>query len=254
MSIIILSSRKNPRTAIFAGGFLLIFSLLFFNPAQGQETGERFVKLRREMVDRDLRGRGIKDSRVLAAMEAVPRHRFVPKSQQLYAYEDRPLPIGDGQTISQPYIVAFMTELLQLNGSEKVLEIGTGSGYQTAVLARLANQVFSVEISATLAQRAKKLLQQMAFTNIEIKMGDGFFGWSERAPFEAILVTASAPKVPDALWDQLREGGRLVMPLGEPAETQKLVRVTKVSGQPVTEEITGVVFLPLTGAIQKQAR
>ena len=172
------------------------------------------------MVDRDLRSRGIKDARVLAVMESVPRHLFVPERLQSLAYEDRPLPIGEGQTISQPYIVAFMTGLLQLSGAEKVLEIGTGSGYQTAVLARLAAQVFSIEILPSLSRRAKKLLEEIGLINIELRTGDGFFGWEEAAPFDAILVTASAPKVPERLWHQLREGGRLVMPLGEPGRSQ----------------------------------
>jgi protein-L-isoaspartate(D-aspartate) O-methyltransferase len=204
------------------------------------------------MVDRDLRTRGIKDARVLAVMESVPRHLFVPERLQSLAYEDRPLPIGEGQTISQPYIVAFMTELLQLSGAEKVLEIGTGSGYQTAVLARLAARVFSIEILPSLSRRAKKLLGEIGLSNIELRTGDGFFGWEEAAPFDAILVTASAPKVPERLWHQLREGGRLVMPLGEPGRSQRLVRVKKAAGQPITEDLTDVLFVPLTGAIQKQ--
>jgi protein-L-isoaspartate(D-aspartate) O-methyltransferase len=259
MNITILSSRKNPKPTIFAGVFVVLLPSLFFASASRVESQsltfrDRFVQLRRDMVDQDLRGRGIKDARVLEAMESVPRHFFVPESLQSFAYEDRPLPIGDGQTISQPYIVALMTELLELKGTEKVLEIGTGSGYQAAVLARLARHVFSVEILPSLARRAKKLVDQMGFTNVEIKVGDGFFGWQEYAPFDAILLTASAPKAPEPLWKQLREGGRLVMPLGEPGETQRLVRIKKVSGRPITEEITGVIFVPLTGAIQTPHR
>jgi protein-L-isoaspartate(D-aspartate) O-methyltransferase len=231
---------------------LILTSLFFFDAAQGQDRGDLFLQMRRRMVDRDLRTRGIKDARVLAVMESVPRHLFVPERLQSLAYEDRPLPIGEGQTISQPYIVAFMTGLLQLSGAEKVLEIGTGSGYQTAVLARLAAQVFSIEILPSLSRRAKKLLEEIGLINIELRTGDGFFGWEEAAPFDAILVTASAPKVPERLWHQLREGGRLVMPLGEPGRSQRLVRVKKVAGQPITEELTDVLFVPLTGAIQKQ--
>jgi protein-L-isoaspartate(D-aspartate) O-methyltransferase len=184
-------------------------------------------------------------------MESIPRHLFVPQNLQSSAYEDRPLPIGEGQTISQPYIVAFMTELLELKGTEKVLEIGTGSGYQTAVLARLAAQVYSIEILPSLSKQAQKLLEQMAVTNIKFKVGDGFFGWQENAPFDAILLTASAPKVPEPLWHQLREGGRLVMPFGEPRHAQRLVRIRKKAGQPITEDFTGVLFVPLTGAIQQ---
>ena len=252
-------SRTNFRASFLAGVFGLIIPSLFFSDGvqvalPGQDPGDVFLQVRRQMVDRDLRSRGIRDTRVLAVMESIPRHLFVPERLQSSAYEDRPLPIGEGQTISQPYIVAFMTELLQLDGKEKVLEIGTGSGYQTAVLARLGAQVFSIEILPTLSQRAKKLLERIGLSNIELRTGDGFFGWEEAAPFDAILVTASAPKVPERLWHQLREGGRLVIPLGEPGRPQRLVRVRKTAGQPITEDFTGVLFVPLTGAIQKQGR
>jgi protein-L-isoaspartate(D-aspartate) O-methyltransferase len=206
------------------------------------------------MVERDLRGRGIKDARVLAAMGSVPRHLFVPGPLQSAAYEDRPLPIGERQTISQPYIVAFMTELLELRGSEKVLEIGTGSGYQTAVLAETAAEVLSIEIIPTLSARADKVLRRLGLTNVQLKVGDGFYGWPERAPFDAILVTAAAPKVPEPLWRQLRDGGRLVMPLGEQNQPQNLVRVRKVAGKQIIEKITGVVFVPLVGAIRQETR
>jgi protein-L-isoaspartate(D-aspartate) O-methyltransferase len=243
---------RTNKVSFLVGVFgLILTSLCFFGAAQGQDRGELFLQMRRRMVDRDLRSRGIRDARVLAVMESVPRHLFVPERLQSLAYEDRPLPIGEGQTISQPYIVAFMTELLQLSGREKVLEIGTGSGYQTAVLAGLAAQVFSIEILPSLNRRAKKLLEEVGLTNIELRTGDGFFGWEEAAPFDAILVTASAPKVPERLWHQLREGGRLVVPLGEPGRSQRLVRIKKVAGQPITEDLTSVVFVPLTGAIQK---
>lgn len=207
------------------------------------------------MVERQLRQRGIRDAKVLAAMGALPRHLFVPERQRASAYEDRPLLIGDGQTISQPYIVAFMTELLELRGSEKVLEIGTGSGYQTALLAELASDVFSIEILPRLSERAKKNLAELGYRNIELKTGDGFYGWEEKAPFDAILVTAAAPRIPDALWRQLREDGRLVMPLGDSAgREQKLIRATKKAGQPVIENFTAVLFVPMTGAIEGRSR
>ncbi|HWO43168.1 MAG TPA: protein-L-isoaspartate(D-aspartate) O-methyltransferase [Candidatus Eisenbacteria bacterium] len=206
------------------------------------------------MVERDLRRRGIRDPRVLDAMASVPRHRFVPERWRSAAYDDRPLPIGHGQTISQPYIVAFMTELLELKGREKVLEIGTGSGYQTAVLATLATQVFSIEIIPSLSARAKAVLDQLGFHNVHVKTGDGFFGWPEHAPFDAIVVTAAAPKIPEPLWQQLREGGRLVMPLGEPGQPQKLVRVRKIGGNKSVEDFTDVLFVPLTGAIREAPR
>jgi protein-L-isoaspartate(D-aspartate) O-methyltransferase len=206
------------------------------------------------MVERDLKGRGIKNSLVLAAMEAIPRHEFVPEKHRAAAYEDRPLPIGAGQTISQPYIVAYMSEALELTGKEKVLEIGTGSGYQTAVLARLAAAVYSIEIIAALSDQAKKNLAPLGFTNIELKVGDGFFGWEEKAPYDAILLTAASPKVPESLWRQLRDGGRMLMPRGEPGQTQRLIRVRKVAGKEVVEDLSAVIFVPLTGAVQKERR
>jgi protein-L-isoaspartate(D-aspartate) O-methyltransferase len=207
------------------------------------------------MIERDLKGRGIKERRVLAAMEAVPRHLFVPEAQRAAAYDDRPLPIGSGQTISQPYIVAYMSELLRLKGDEKVLEIGTGSGYQAAVLAHLALRVFSIEIIPTLSERARRLLlERLAFTNIELKVGDGFFGWEERAPFDAILLTAATPKIPEPLWQQLREGGRLILPLGDPGQTQRLARVRKVDGKQIVEPLSDVIFVPLTGVIRERSR
>jgi protein-L-isoaspartate(D-aspartate) O-methyltransferase len=206
------------------------------------------------MVERDLRGRGIKDERVLAAMNTVPRHLFVPERLRDAAYDDRPLPIGDGQTISQPYIVAFMSELLELKVGESVLEIGTGSGYQTAVLAKLAGRVYSIEIIRTLGARANSLLAELAVTNAEVKVGDGFFGWEEKAPFDAILLTAASPRIPEPLWRQLREGGRLIMPQGDAGKTQRLMRYRKSAGKSVAEEITGVIFVPLTGEIRKRGR
>jgi protein-L-isoaspartate(D-aspartate) O-methyltransferase len=210
-----------------------------------------FARARQTMVHRDLRGRGINDSRVLAAMEAVPRHLFVPEPLRPAAYEDRPLPIGEGQTISQPYVVAHMSELLELTGNEKVLEIGTGSGYQTAVLARLGAEVYSVEIIPSLSERAKRILDQLGLRNIFFLVGDGFFGWEEKAPFDAILLTAAAPEVPEPLWSQLREGGRIIMPLGKPSKAQSLVRIRKISGEKVVEELSTVRFVPMTGAVQK---
>jgi protein-L-isoaspartate(D-aspartate) O-methyltransferase len=211
-----------------------------------------FERARRAMVESDLRGRGIKDRRVLEAMGSIPRHAFVPDRLQSSAYADRPLPIGEGQTISQPYVVAFMTELLELKGTERVLEIGTGSGYQAAVLARLAAQVFSIEIIPKLSAQAKKILDQLGFKNVEVKVGDGFYGWAEKAPFDSILVTAAAAKIPQPLWRQLREGGCLIMPLGEQGQSQKLVRIRKVGGKQVTEDVTDVLFVPLTGAVRQE--
>lgn len=256
MSIAILSSKINYQRSIF--GLAIFLSLQISPPifAAQQDSLQRelydsLATARRTMIDRDLRGRGIKDRRVLSAMETVPRHLFVPENLRPLAYEDRPLPIGAGQTISQPYIVAYMSELLELRGNEKVLEIGTGSGYQTAVLARLAAEVYSIEIIPSLSMSAKPVIEQLGFRNVYLKVGDGFFGWEEKAPFDAILLTAAAPEVPQLLWRQLREGGRIIMPLGEPRKTQRLVRVRKVASKEVVEELKDVIFVPMTGSIQK---
>ena len=206
------------------------------------------------MVERDLRGRGIKNERVLEAMRLVSRHRFVPEEHRPAAYQDRPLPIGDGQTISQPYVVALMSELLDLKGGEKVLEIGAGSGYQAAVLSLLAAEVYTIEILPSLAARAQETLARLGYRNVSVKAGDGFFGWEEKGPFDAILITAAAEKIPDPLWRQLREQGLLVMPLGESRRNQQLVRVRKVGEKPQIENVTAVVFVPMTGAVERQGR
>jgi len=256
MSIITLSLRtKNSRSRLFCAILLLLHFPLALPAAQPDsrsgETLDPFLTARRTMIERDLKSRGIKDPRVLAAMEFVPRHLFVPEKFRSSAYDDRPLPIGAGQTISQPYIVAYMSERLELKGSEKVLEIGTGSGYQTAVLARLAGAVYSIEIIAALSERAKPPLAELGATNVQFKVGDGFFGWQENAPFDAILMTAAAPKVPEPLWRQLREGGQIIMPLGDPRQTQRLVRIRKRAGKEIVETLSEVVFVPLTGAIER---
>lgn len=252
MSTIILSLIPN-RKCFFLATLLsfLVPTLVFGNAAQVERERDQLLFARRGMIERDLVGRGIRDTRILEVMGSLERELFVPDKLRSLAYEDRPLPIGAGQTISQPYIVALMTELLGLKGSERVLEVGTGSGYQTAVLGKLAAEVYSIEIIPTLSQRAKALLERLGLDNVHLRVGDGFFGWEERGPYEAILVTASAPKIPEPLWQQLRESGRLIMPLGNDRQTQRLVRVTKVDGKQVIENISGVVFVPLTGAIQK---
>ena len=205
-----------------------------------------FTKERLAMVAEQLRRRGIRDERVLAAMAKVPRHLFVPSGSQSEAYEDRPLPIGDGQTISQPYMVAIMTQSLNLTGGEKVLEIGTGSGYQTAVLAELAREVFTVERLFALYQKAEIRLRNLGYENIHCRLGDGSIGWPEKAPFDGLLVTAGAPEVPEALKSQLAEGGRLVIPVGS-RYSQSLLKIERVGGRFETEDITGCVFVPLVG-------
>jgi protein-L-isoaspartate(D-aspartate) O-methyltransferase len=255
MNITNLSLKPNRKLSVLATLLSFILPILaFVDAAQVERSRDPWLGARRAMVKRDLMTRGIRDPRVLEVMGSIARELFVPEKLRAHAYEDRPLPIGEGQTISQPYIVALMTELLSLKGTERVLEIGTGSGYQTAVLAKLAAEVYSIEIIPKLSERAKTLLERLGFDNVHLKVGDGFFGWEERGPFEAILISAAAPKIPEPLWRQLGEGGRLIMPLGAEKQAQRLVRVTKSDGKQVIEELTGVVFVPLTGAIRQDRR
>ena len=211
-----------------------------------QITEDEYATERERMVRFQLAGRGIRDRRVLEAMRAVPRHRFVPPHLAGSAYHDSPLPIGQGQTISQPYIVALMTELLSLRGTEKVLEIGTGSGYQAAVLSLLALQVISVERFAPLAQEAQRVLVELGYRNVRIEVGDGSLGWPAEAPYDAIVVTAASPQMPSPLRDQLAEGGRLLAPVG-PRWTQQLVLERRVGNQYRTEMSISVAFVPLIG-------
>ena len=217
---------------------------MFSQKEKDQE--ESFERLRREMVHFQLERRNIKDQRVLEAMRKVPRHKFIPERMRGEAYDDHPLPIGEGQTISQPYMVAIMTELLELRGEEKVLEIGTGSGYQLAILAELVREAFSVERFGPLADQARARLRELGYHNIEIRAGDGTLGWPERAPFDGIIVTAGAPRIPSPLVEQLSEGGRLVIPVGEERH-QELYRVVKEGGGTRKEYFGGCVFVPLVG-------
>ncbi len=205
-----------------------------------------FPKARLKMVEEQIASRGIKNSRLIATMKKIPRHLFVEEALQSQAYTDHPLPIGEKQTISQPYMVALMTEALLLTGKEKVLEIGTGSGYQTAILAELCEKVFSVERIRPLAVRARKLLYELGYFNVEIKIFDGTFGWMEESPFDAILVTAGSPDVPQPLVDQLAIGGRLVIPVGD-TFVQDLVRVTKTEEGVKREDLGGCRFVKLIG-------
>jgi len=198
------------------------------------------------MVDRQITLRGIKDQRVLDAMRKVPRHHFVPVSMQSHAYEDGPLSIGQGQTISQPYIVALMTEMLGLKGGEKVLEVGTGSGYQAAILCELAESVYSIERHTALTDAARKRLEKAGYSNFTITSGDGTLGWRDYAPYDAILVTAAAPHVPQTLLDQLADGGRLVIPVGE-RFVQTLQTWTRKENDFSMNENIRVVFVPLIG-------
>lgn len=213
---------------------------------------EEYEAEREAMVRYQIEARGIKDSRVLKAMRKVPRHLFVPLEYRDAAYEDRPLPIGEGQTISQPYIVALMTESLRLTGRERVLEIGTGSGYQAAVLAELAQEVYTVEIVPSLAIRARELLERLGYKNVHVRSADGFFGWPEAAPFDAVILTCAAPRVPEKLLEQLKDGGRMVLPLGDDPFFQSLVLITKTAEGIEQSPITGVVFVPMTGEIERR--
>ncbi|MEX2270091.1 MAG: protein-L-isoaspartate(D-aspartate) O-methyltransferase [Vicinamibacterales bacterium] len=208
--------------------------------AQGEKNAER-----RRMVDEQLRGRGIKDERVLAAMAGVPRHLFVRPAEQALAYADTPLPIGHEQTISQPFIVAFMTAALQVEASHKVLEIGTGSGYQAAILGKLARDVYTIEIVPELAERARDTLARQGFANVHVRAGDGYRGWPEHAPFDRIMVTAAPEEVPQALVDQLAPGGRMVVPVGPRFGDQELRILTKTPNGVVTERSLPVRFVPM---------
>lgn len=202
--------------------------------------------LRERMVTEQLIWRGISDPRVLEVFRKVLRHKFVPPTLQDIAYSDHPLPVGEGQTISQPYMVALMTEKLGLTGDEKVLEIGTGSGYQAAILLELAREVYSVERYKTLADKAEEILKELGYKNIKIKVGDGTIGWEEHAPYDGIIVTAGAPDIPKSLLSQLNENGRLVIPVGG-RFSQVLTLVEKKKDRFTTQDICGCVFVPLIG-------
>jgi len=204
---------------------------------------------RMEMVDQQIAARGVRDPKVLEAMRKVPRHLFVPQQYRSEAYNDYPLGIGHGQTISQPYIVAYMTEQLCLKGHEKVLEIGTGSGYQAAVLAEIADSVFSIEIICELERQAARILKENGYKNVYTKCGDGYAGWKEHAPFDAIMITAAPPSIPQPLVEQLAVGGKLIAPVGN--FVQDLILVTKTEKGVKEEKLIGVRFVPMTGKAQK---
>ncbi len=208
---------------------------------------DNFEALRNRMVKEQIEARGVSSERVLAAMRKVPRHEFIPEALRDSAYGDNALPIGEGQTISQPYMVAIMTELLELKGSERVLEIGTGSGYQAAVLAELCEKVYTVERIKILAEKARAALDRLGYSKIAIKVFDGTYGWKEMAPFDAIMVTAAAPDIPQALIEQLKDGGSMVIPVGE-RYSHMLIRLVKTPDGPVTEKSIPCVFVPLIGA------
>lgn len=204
------------------------------------------------MVRRQIEARGVADPNVLEAMRTVPRHAFVPQAQRANAYEDRPLYIGHGQTISQPYIVAFMTEALELEPNSVVLEIGTGSGYQAAVCAEIAKEVWTIEIVEPLAESAARLLTELGYTNVHVKAGDGYYGWPQEGPFDAIIGTAAAGEVPPPLIEQLKTGGRMILPVGSRLGLQYLILATKdEQGQLHRREVMPVRFVPMTGRIEQ---
>lgn len=217
-------------------------------------ASDELAAARVRMVAEQIEARGIAAPRVLAAMRSVPRHEFVPAAQRAHAYEDRPLPIGEGQTISQPYIVALMTELAVPGPGVEVLEVGTGSGYQAAVLAACGAEVWSIEIVDPLARRAERDLARLGIDRVHVRSGDGYRGWPEAAPFDAILVTAAAPRVPGALLAQLRIGGRLVIPVGETGELQSLEVHERGETGFTVREVTPVRFVPMTGEIREGGR
>ena len=230
-------------------GILIAAAILFASngigcasPGRGA-LGEDWERARRQMVDTQIRARDVSDTAVLGAMERVPRHLFVPPELRQSAYDDTPLSIGEGQTISQPFIVAYMTELLQLRADQAVLEIGTGSGYQAAVLAELARQVYTIEIVPTLADRARKALADAGYANIEVRTGNGYLGWPEHAPFPRILVTAAPPEIPQALVAQLAVGGRMVLPVGN--LNQEIAIVTKTEDGVTERRTLPVRFVPM---------
>jgi protein-L-isoaspartate(D-aspartate) O-methyltransferase len=230
--------------------FLIPFISLFSLGAQD----DAYAEARKYMVINQLAARDISDAKVLEVMGKVPRHLFVNTNYRSLAYADRPLPIDEGQTISQPYIVALMTQYLRLKPGDKVLEIGTGSGYQAAVLTYFTDEVYSIEIRENLAKKASETLKQLNHDQVQVKWADGYFGWEEYAPFDAIIVTCAANHIPPPLLEQLKEGGRLIIPVGSTLYYQTLTLVTKIDGKPNVRHISGVTFVPMTGKAQEKRR
>ncbi len=221
--------------------FILAAGLL----PDGLGQAEDLLSLRHEMVKGQIVSRGIKDPRVLDAMKKVPRHLFVPKKEMPHAYDDCPLPIGEGQTISQPYIVAFMTEALDLKKGEKVLEIGTGSGYQAAILAEIVSKVYTIEIVGSLAERAEKTLKSLGYSNVNVRHGDGYKGWPEESPFDVIIITCAPEDIPEELKAQLAEGGRMILPVGRTGSVQTLIKISKEKGILRVQDEMAVRFVPM---------
>ncbi len=239
---------RLPRTlGTSAVGLTLAMGMLIMSP---QARGQSFVELRQNMVQQQIVGRGVTEPGVLRAMEETPRHEFVPEPLRDQAYVDGPLAIGWGQTISQPYIVALMTALLELDSDAKVLEIGTGSGYQAAVLSRIVRDVYSIEIRTELAEVARKRLSALGYDNVHLRVGDGYQGWPEEAPFDGIIVTAAPERIPEPLLEQLKVGGKLVIPVG--AYFQDLEVHTKTAHGMIQRKVIPVRFVPMIGEVEKK--
>jgi len=230
---------------------LILLSSSILIMSCGARNTDQYSILRKNMVKSQIASRDVRDKRVLQAMEKVPRHLFVPEESKPEAYSDYPLPIGENQTISQPYIVAIMTELAKLKGDEKVLEIGTGSGYQAAVLSLLCKEVYTIEIVETLAKTAEQRLKDLGYKNVQTRFGDGYIGWVEAAPFDVIIITCAPPYLPDSLIAQLKEDGRIVVPMGEEYETQILTVFVKRNGKLIKTEHEPVRFVPMKGKIEE---
>lgn len=233
---------------------LLIIILPFFYGFSDQPKTENadYSKKRQKMVREQLISRGISERRVLDAMSKIPRHLFVDRSLWDKAYGDHPLPIGEGQTISQPYVVALMTEALKLKSTDRVLEIGTGSGYQAAVLAEIVEEVYTIEIRKGISDRAMAVLKELGYKDVKTRHADGYFGWEEYAPFDAIIITASANHIPPPLIKQLKDGGRLIIPLGSTVYYQTLTLITKRGDNLITEQMGSVAFVPMIGEVRKK--
>ena len=243
---------RSVRDALEALSTLVGLALVLAGFLPGAARADEFAESRRAMVESQIRARDVRSPRVLDAMAKVPRHLFVPEVYRAQAYDDYPLPIGESQTISQPYVVALMTEALHLRPGDRVLEIGTGSGYQAAVLAEMVREVFTIEIRRPLAEQAEKRLAGLGYRNVQVRYADGYFGWEEKAPFDAIIITAAANHIPPPLIRQLKDGGRLILPLGSTVFSQTLTLVTRKGERISVEQLGGVAFVPMTGEAQKR--